>query len=71
MQATEDRPGDDLAPGVLLLRLLRWARYMLVDALVGPGMVEIDLILLHDLAQMALIQDQEEIRLGYAGFRTT
>lgn len=61
MQATEDWLGDDLAPGYLRLRLFCWAGDLLVDALVRSGMVEIDLILLHDLAQMLLAQDEEEV----------
>jgi hypothetical protein len=61
MQATEDWPGDDLAPGCLLLRLFWWAGDLLVDTLVRPGMVEIGLILLHGSIEMSLTQDQEEI----------
>ena len=61
MQATEDRESDDLAPVLLLLRRLWGAGEALAQALVRPGLVEIGLILLHDLAEMLLAQDQEEV----------
>ena len=61
MQATEDRESNDLAPVRLLLRLFCWARNALAQALVRSGLVEIGLILLHDLAQMALIENEKEI----------
>jgi hypothetical protein len=61
MQATKDRESDDLAPVLLLLRRLWRAGEALVQALVRPGQVEIDLILLHDLAQMAPIENEKEI----------
>jgi hypothetical protein len=61
MQATENRLGDDLAPGLLLFRLLWWTRDMLVDALVWSGMVEIGLILLHGPIELLLVQDEEEV----------
>jgi hypothetical protein len=61
MQATEEWLGTDLALGRLLLRLLCWARDVLVDALVRLGMVEVGLILLHCPIEMPLTQNEGEI----------
>jgi hypothetical protein len=58
MQATEDRERDDLAPVLLLLCLLWGAGEALVQALVWSGLVEISLILLQGLMEMALIEDE-------------
>ena len=62
MQATEDWLSDDLAPVLLLLRLLWRAGDALLDALVRPGVIEVGLILLHCLLEMALAQDNEEVK---------
>ena len=57
MQATEDRVSDDLALVLLLFRQLWRAGEALVPALVRSGLVEIGLILLHDLAQMVVLAE--------------
>ena len=61
MQATEDWLSDDLAPVLLLLRLLWRAGDALVDALVRSGVIEVGLNLLHCLLEMALAQNKEEV----------
>ena len=61
MQATEDWVRDDLSHVLLLVRLRWLARDVLVDALVGSGVIEVGLILLHCLMEMALAQYEEEV----------
>ena len=57
MQATKDWVRDDLSPVLLLLRLLWRARDVLVNALVGPGVIEVGLILLYCLIEMAVLAE--------------
>ena len=47
MQAAEDRVRDDLSLVLLLFRLLWQARGVLVDAVMGPGVIEVGLTLFH------------------------
>ena len=68
MQSTKDWVRDDLSH-VLRLRLLWRAWDVLADALVRPGVIEVSLILLHCLVEMALVQDQEEVE-AFAPYTT-
>ena len=52
---------DDLSHVLVLFRLLWLARDVLVDALVQPGVIEVGLILLDCLMDVALAEDQEEV----------
>ena len=52
---------DDLSHVLLLFRLRWLARGWAYDALVGPGVIEVGLILLHCLMEMALAQYKQEV----------
>ena len=54
---------DDLSHVLLLFRLRWLPRDVLPDALVGSGVIEVGLILLHCLMEMALAQ-YEVVQLG-------
>jgi hypothetical protein len=53
MQTAENRVSDDRSR--ILLELLRVTRDSLVDSLVRSSVIEVVLVLPHDLAEMALI----------------
>lgn len=52
---------DGLSYVLLLFRLLSLARDVLIDALAGPGVIEVSLILLHCLIEMALAQNKAKV----------
>ena len=53
MQATKDGEGDDLSRLLQVIWLVWLARDTLLDALVGTGVIEVGLILLHGSIEMA------------------
>ena len=62
MQAAQHGERDDLSARRRLISSLRLAGYALLDALVGSGVIEVRLILLHHPLQMSLAQDEEEVQ---------
>ena len=61
MQTTQHRTRCDFPTGWRCLWSLWLARNALLDALMGSGVVEVFLVLLHHSVQMALPQDQKVV----------
>jgi hypothetical protein len=61
MQPVEHRTRRELAISGRRLGSSLLTRYALLDPLMGPGVVEVGLVLLHDPVQVAFVEDDEVV----------